>query len=138
MAEVTGRWLKNMTFETTIGEHSIIIDADPAVGGENKGPRPKPLLLASLAGCTGMDVVSLLGKMRVEFKDLEIRVHADMTQEHPKIYHKIHITYLLKGRDIDKAKVEKAVILSQEKYCGVSAMLGKAATITYEIKIEEE
>ena len=124
-----------MTFETTIGDHTIILDADPKVGGNNKGPRPKPLLLASLAGCTGMDVVSLLGKMRVEFKDLEVKVNGELTSEHPRYYHKIHITYILKGVDLDHSKIEKAVTLSQEKYCGVSAMLEKAATITYEIQL---
>ncbi len=138
MTEITGRWLKNMTFETNIGDHTIILDADPKVGGENKGPRPKPLLLASLAGCTGMDVVSLLGKMRVEFSDLQIRVSGKLTDEHPKYYNKIHIIYILKGKEIDRSKVEKAVSLSQEKYCGVSEMFRKAAEITYEIRLEEE
>lgn len=138
MTEVTTRWLKNMTFESSIGDHTVIIDADPKVGGENKGPRPKPLLLASLAGCTGMDVVSLLKKMRVEYDDLRINVTGELTDEHPKYYHKIHVVYILTGKDIDRPKVEKAVDLSKEKYCGVSAMLSKAAEITYEIRITEE
>jgi len=138
MAEVISRWTSNLAFETQVGDHSIILDADPKVGGNNSGPRPKPLLLASLAGCTGMDVVSLLKKMRVDYTDLEIKVNGELTKEHPRYYHKIHVTYLLKGIQIDRSKVEKAVILSQERYCGVTAMLRKAAEITYEILIIEE
>jgi putative redox protein len=138
MTEVKTRWLNNMTFESKVGDHTIMMDAGPKVGGNNQGSRPKPLLLTSLAGCTGMDVVSLLKKMRVDFKDLQIDVQGELTEEHPKFYHKIHIIYILKGTDIDRAKVEKAVQLSQDKYCGVSAMLRKAAEITYEIRIEAE
>jgi putative redox protein len=138
MTEVKTRWLNKMTFESKVGDHTIILDADPKVGGNNKGTRPKPLILTSLAGCTGMDVVSLLNKMRVNFKDLEIDVKGELTSEHPKYYHKIHIIYKLKGKDIDRSKVEKAVQLSQDKYCGVLAMIRKAAEISFEIRIEEE
>ena len=138
MAEITSQWLSNMSFEASVNGHSVIMDADSNVGGENKGPRPKPLLLVSLAGCTGMDVVSLLNKMRVSFSDLKINVSGELTDEHPKIYKKIHITYIIKGKDIDKAKVEKAVVLSQDKYCGVSAMLKKASEITYQIDVIPE
>jgi putative redox protein len=88
-----------------------------------------------LAGCTGMDVVSLLKKMRVEFDEFKIRVAADLTEEHPKYYSKIHLTYEFKGDNIDKTKVEKAINLSQDKYCGVSFMLKKASEITFDIKI---
>ena len=81
-----------------------------------------------------MDVVSLLNKMRVPFEDIKIKVTAELTEEHPKYYHKIHLTYLIKGKDLDDVKVRKAVSLSQEKYCGVSAMLRKVAELTYEIQ----
>lgn len=135
--ELIAQWTNGMSFTSTVNAHEITIDAHPKVGGEGKGPRPKPLLLYSLAGCTGMDVVSLLRKMRVEFSDLKIKISAELTEEHPKYYSKIHIIYLLTGKDIDKAKVEKAVNLSQDKYCGVSYMLRKAAEITYEIIIDE-
>lgn len=127
-----------MTFESKVGDYTIIMDAAPKVGGNNQGSRPKPLLLTSLAGCTGMDVVSLLKKMRVDFKDFQVDVQGELTEEHPKYYHKIHIIYILKGTGIDRSKVEKAVQLSQDKYCGVSAMLRKSAEITFEIMIEEE
>jgi putative redox protein len=127
------RWVKGMAFESSANDHQIIMDAHSKFGGENKGPRPKPLLLVSLAGCTGMDVVSLLEKMRVEIEDFKIVVTGELTDEHPKYYHKIHITYQFKGKDIHRGKVEKAVNLSQDKYCGVSYMLKQAAEITYNI-----
>ncbi|VAW28350.1 OsmC/Ohr family protein [hydrothermal vent metagenome] len=125
-----------MSFETQFGNHKLIIDADPEFGGENKGPKPKPLVLNALTGCTGMDVVSLLTKMRVEFKDLEINVDAEMTEEHPKYYNKIHLIYAIKAKEADRAKVEKAVNYSQERYCGVSFMLSKSAELTYEIDMK--
>jgi putative redox protein len=138
MTEIKTRWLSKMSFESEVDGHTITMDASPEAGGENDGPRPKPLLLASLAGCTGMDVVSLLNKMRVEYTDLQINVKGELSEEHPRIYRKIHISYLLKGREIDEAKVEKAVLLSQEKYCGVSAMLRQAADVSYDIRILKE
>ena len=124
-----------MAFETMMGEHKVVVDADPQFGGEEKGPLPKPLLLNSLAGCTGMDVVSLLKKMRVEFSDLSIKIEANLTDEHPKYYDKIHLIYSIKAKEEDRAKVEKAVNYSQERYCGVSFMLAKAAELTYEIDL---
>jgi putative redox protein len=131
--ELIANWVSGMSFEADVNDHKIVIDAAESVGGEGKGPRPKPLLLYSLAGCTGMDVVSLLKKMRVEFDDFKIKVTGELTDDHPKYYHKIHIEYQLKGKNIDKSKVEKAVGLSQDKYCGVSHMLKLAAEITFEI-----
>ncbi|MCF6360283.1 MAG: OsmC family protein [Cyclobacteriaceae bacterium] len=125
-----------MSFETQLGKHKVIIDADPEFGGDDIGPKPKPLVLNALTGCTGMDVVSLLNKMRVEFKDFEIKVDADMTEEHPKYYNKIHLTYIIKANEADRAKVEKAVNYSQERYCGVSFMLSKAAELSYEIDMK--
>jgi putative redox protein len=124
-----------MSFSSVIQDHEITIDSHPKFGGEGKGPRPKPLLLFSLAGCTGMDVVSLLKKMRVDYDEFKIKVAAELTEEHPKYYNKIHITYFFKGNSIDKSKVEKAINLSQDKYCGVSFMLKKASEITYDIHI---
>jgi len=124
-----------MAFEADVNGFKIMIDADPAVGGENRGPRPKPLTLVSLAGCTGMDVISILKKMRIEPEYFNVAVEGDMTEEHPKYYHKIHVIYELKGIDIDMEKVEKAVNLSRDRYCGVFALLVKGAEITYEIRI---
>jgi putative redox protein len=131
--KITLGHLEEMAFKAEVNGHEITIDADEQFGGKNRGPRPKPLLLVSLAGCTAMDVVSLLKKMRVDFDDFKIDIEADMTEEHPKYYDKIKIIYHLFGKDINKAKVEKAVNLSQERYCGVSAMLSKSSELTFEI-----
>ena len=125
-----------MSFDAEVNGFNIKLDAAEAVGGKNKGPRPKPLLLVSLGGCTAMDVVSILKKMRVEYDTFNMEINADMTDEHPKYYHTIHLKYIFSGKDLPMAKLEKAVDLSQERYCGVSAMLGKVAKIQTEIVVE--
>lgn len=94
------------------------------------GVRPKALILSALAGCTAIDVVDLLKKMRVEFSDFKIDVEGELSEEHPKIYHTVTLTYYIRLHDAeDKSKMEKAVNLSQEKYCGVSAMVKKFADL---------
>lgn len=132
--EIETRWSEGMTFEAEVDGHRLKVDSAEKFGGKNRGPRPKPLLLFSLAGCTGMDVISLLKKMRVEFDDFRINISGELTEEHPKYYHKIHIVYEFRGKNIDKSKVEKAINLSQDKYCGVSHMIRKAADISFEIQ----
>ncbi|PKP31443.1 MAG: osmotically inducible protein C [Bacteroidetes bacterium HGW-Bacteroidetes-16] len=129
-------WTGAMSFEAEVNDFKIKLDADEAVGGKNTGPRPKPLTLVSLGGCTGMDVISILGKMRVVPEYFNVEVTGELTEEHPKYYHKLHIRYIFKGDDLPMEKLEKAVTLSQERYCGVSEMLRKAATITHEIVVE--
>jgi len=128
-------WKEDMAFEAEVNDHKIMMDAYETVGGKDRGPRPKPLTLASLGGCTGMDVVSILKKMRVDFDSLNIEIEADMTDEHPKVYNKIHIIYNFTGKALPIEKLEKAVNLSQDRYCGVSAMLRKASDLSYEIRI---
>lgn len=135
--KVNVAWTGDMAFEAEVNDFKIKIDADERVGGKNSGPRPKALSLVSLGGCTGMDVVSILAKMRVKFDDFNVEVEGELTEDHPKYYNKIHVIYTFKGKDLPLAKIEKAVTLSQDSYCGVSAMLGKAAEITHEIIIEE-
>ncbi|MDI3520077.1 MAG: putative redox protein [Anaerophaga sp.] len=130
-------WTGKMSFEADMGGHKVVIDADPSVGGEDKGVRPKPLMLLSLAGCTAMDVISILRKMHVEVDDFNVRVEADMTEEHPKHYTKMHVIYTFKGKDLPKDKIEKAVSLSDEKYCGVAAVYRKALELTHEIRLED-
>lgn len=127
-----------MHFQTELNGQTINIDAAPAVGGEDKGMRPKPLMLVSLAGCTAMDVISILGKMRVEPEDFNVEVQADQTDEHPKHYHKMHVIYSFKGKDLPFDKLKKAVNLSEEKYCGVSAVYRKAIEMTSEIRVNDE
>ena len=134
--KVTTTWKEKMQFDALVSNHHVIMDAVSDVGGEDKGPRPKELMLASLAGCTGMDVVSILQKMRVELEAFDIDIEADITEEHPKHYTKMHLIYKFKGKDLDPEKLKKAVELSQERYCGVSAAYRKAMELSYEIKIE--
>jgi len=128
-------WKGNMQFDALVGDHHVIMDASPEVGGENAGVRPKSLMLASLAGCTGMDVVSILKKMRIEPKTFDIRIEAELTEEHPKHYTSMHLIYEFSGDNLDEEKLRKAIDLSQERYCGVSAAYRKALELTYEIRI---
>jgi putative redox protein len=132
---VNVKWTDGMSFEADVMDHKITMDADPEVGGRKKGPKPKLLLLVALAGCTGMDIVSLLNKMRVEFRKLNIKVDGDTVDEHPKRFTNITITYKLTGKNIDRSKVEKAIIMSQEKYCSISATLKESVTVNYLIDI---
>lgn len=131
------KWSGNMSFETEMNGHKIILDAAPENGGENRGPRPKPMMLLALAGCTGMDVVSILKKMRVEVDDFKVSVEGELTEEHPKYYETMHVVYHFKGKNLPKDKLEKAVSLSEERYCGVSELYRKAISLSSEIRIEE-
>jgi len=135
--EVTTKWLNNMAFESEIDGHKISIDANPEFGGENKGPRPKNFMLAALGGCTAMDVVSILKKMRVNVDDFKVRVEGDLSEEHPKHFQKMHVIYEFTGKDLPMDKLQKAVDLSEERYCGVSVVYKKALELTSEIKIFE-
>lgn len=128
-------WMGKMKFDAVVSGHHLMMDAVPEVGGENAGPRPKELMLASLSGCTGMDVISILNKMRQEVESFNITIEAELTEEHPKHYNKLHLIYEFKGNNLDPEKLKKAVDLSQDKYCGVSAVYKKAMELTYEIKI---
>jgi putative redox protein len=129
-------WLEDMAFDVDLNGHHITLDSSPDFGGKNRGPSPKPLLLASLAGCTGIDVVAILKKMRVPLDGLRINVSAHLTEEDPKIYDRIKVIYTFKGDNLPMDKLERAVQLSEDRYCGVSAMLKKAGLIEYEIVIE--
>ena len=141
MAKADLKWYGGMLFysKTTSG-HDIIIDSGEKVGGKDAGFRPKELILYSLMGCTGMDIISLLRKMRVidQLENFYLEVDYETANEHPKIYTKIHLKYVFKfNGEPPKDKVEKAVSLSQEKYCAVSAMLQKAIpSFTHEIIYE--
>jgi putative redox protein len=130
-------WTDKMAFDVEANGHHFIIDAEPHVGGLDRGPRPKILTLASLGGCTAMDVISILGKMRVEVEDFNVSVEGDLTEEHPKYYHTIRIIYTFKGKDLPMEKLEKAVNLSQDRYCGVTAMLSKSSKIEHKIVVIE-
>lgn len=132
MHEIKLSWLEKEQFDILQNNKHIRIDAaDESV---STGFRPKALILSSLAGCTAIDVVELLNKMRVSFSEFDISVKAELTEEHPKIYHKVWLTYFIKVNEEDRSKVERAVDLSQEKYCGVSAMVKKFAELHVNIE----
>jgi len=135
---VNTSWKGNMLFDALVSGHHVKMDATPEHGGNDEGSRPKELMLASLAGCTGMDVVSILKKMRVEPEKFDIAVEGELTEEMPKHYAAMHIIYKFWGKNLDKEKLQKAVDLSQERYCGVSAAYKKAMKITFEIQVFEE
>jgi len=126
-------WKEKMAFESQLGNHVVRMDTTPELG-DDSGASPKQLLLAGLAGCTGMDVASLLKKMRVPFTNFEMDIEADLTEEHPIVFSEIRLKYIFWGENLDKAKVEKAVNLSKDRYCGVSAMLKKNSPIDYSIE----
>ena len=137
MYSLKTEWKNKMAFDSQIDTHTIRMDTT-APDGDDTGASPKKLLLASLAGCTGMDVVSLLKKMRVEITNLEMDIEADLTEEHPIVFSEIRLIYRFYGTNLNKGKVEKAVQLSQEKYCGVSEMLRKNSPINYSIQYADE
>lgn len=134
---LSGEWIDGLAFRTEINGHELILDAEDAVGGLDRGPRPKPLMEAALVGCTGMDVISILNKMRVEVESFKIDLETEMTEEHPKHYTHMHLIYRFKGKDLPMDKLEKAVNLSQERYCGVSYIYRKAMKLTHEIVVED-
>jgi putative redox protein len=135
--EINLAWKKGMAFETELYGHKLTIDADQVNGGNDLGPRPKSLMLVALAGCTGMDIVSMLAKMRVELTDLNVKADGEVTEEHPKHFTSMHITYEFWGKDLPMDKLEKAVSLSDERYCGVSATLKKGIPVTHSIVVHE-
>lgn len=121
-------------FDVKIGQHTTRIDTVPP-DGEDTGPSPKRLLLGTLAACTGMDIVSLLNKMRVEFSDFSIQTKAELTDTHPKVFSRVEIIYRIRlAEDQHRKKMEKAVNMSKETYCGVSAMLAKNSPLEYRIE----
>ncbi|MDB9975056.1 OsmC family protein [Candidatus Thioglobus sp.] len=117
--------------------HSITMDGPIEIGGENLGVRPMEMLLLGVAGCTMIDVVTTLQKMRQDLSHCETRISAERANEHPKVFTDIHIQFIVKGKDLDSKKVDKAITLSAEKYCSASIMLGKTANITHDFEVTE-
>ncbi len=131
--KVTTTWKGNMQFESTNQGGNLMIDAGPENDGEGKGYRPKSLMLSALAGCSGLDIVPLLKKMRAEVENIEIDITAELTDELPKYYNNVHVVYKFYGMNFKKGKIEKAVDLSVNKYCGVMEMFRQFANVTTEI-----
>ena len=131
--------LKDMTFigKSSTG-HSIVMDTGEKSGGSQSAPTPMEMVLLGLGGCTGMDVISILRKMKQDVKSFRIEIEKKNADEHPKVYTEISMKYIFSGARLDEKKIERAIHLSQDKYCSVSAMLGKTADISHTFEIEEE
>jgi putative redox protein len=133
------RWTPPKRFDgTSPSGASLVLDARPESGGTGAGPSPMEAVLMALAGCTGVDVVDILQKMRAPLGGLAITVAAERGAEHPRVFTKIHLQYAVWGVGLERDEVERAVSLSQEKYCSVSAMLRRSAELTYEIALSKE
>ena len=136
--EITINWIGDMAFDAKLPGGEITMDADEKVGGTGKGVRPKPLMLTALAGCTGMDVVSLMKKMRLKVDKFHVDVKADLTDEHPKHYENVEVHYYFYGNDLNEEKLKKCVDLSYERYCGVIYMFKQFTEVTPVIHFNEE
>ena len=117
--------------------HAIVMDGPPEIGGENLGVRPMEMLLLGMTGCTVIDVISTLKKMREDVVDCQTQVSADRSEEYPKVFTNIHVHFVLRGKQLNPLKVDKAIKLSAEKYCSASIMIGKTAIITHDYEIIE-
>lgn len=131
--DIDVQWMGKMQFNALVNGHTVIMDSPERVGGEDNGPIPKPFVLSALAGCTGMDVIALLRKSGLSIADFNIHVTGELSKGLPMQYVSMHIVYTFVADEIVKDEVMQAVADSQEKYCGVSAMLKKALPVTWEI-----
>lgn len=140
MANSKVTWIDGMAFEAHLDGHTFILDADGAVGGKDRGPKPKGLVLTSVAGCTSMDVISILTKMKVKPDQYEVDVDGDLTDTHPKKFTAVRIRHIFKGAELmeDIARIRKACLLSFDRYCGVIATLKPVADVSYTIEINGE
>ncbi|MGQ9488397.1 MAG: OsmC family protein [Armatimonadota bacterium] len=139
MTEIRTRWINGMQFlSISSGGHPLVIDVSPDGGGRGEGIGAMELMLHALAGCTGVDVVSILEKKRQPLKGLEIRVKGERRKEYPRVYTYIEVEYIFKGKGLDPKAVEQAIKLSQNKYCSVEATLAAFAQIQTSYRIIEE
>ena len=128
-----------MRFDVETGSgHHLILDAAEHNGGQNSGPQPMEMLLVALASCSGMDIITILRKKRQDITGYELRIHGMRTEEHPKVFLDITLEHIFTGHNIRPEAVERAIELTEERYCGASAMLGKTATLRHTFLITEE
>ncbi len=132
----TAIWQGGLAFSIEQDGHQFMIDGSEEFGGEDQGPSPKNLLLTALVGCTGMDVVSILKKMKVENFTLTVSASGEYTEDHPRVLKFINTEYFFRGNNLPEKKIERAVSLSQDRYCGVSAMLRGSVQLNHKIVIE--
>lgn len=132
----TVKWIDGMSFVgQSASGHAVVMDGAPEIGGHNLGPRPMEMLLLGLGGCTAIDVMMILQKGGQDVRDCRIEVSAERAETVPKVFTKIHVHYVVTGKDLSDTKVERAVNLSSDKYCSVSKMLEKAAEVTHDYAI---
>jgi putative redox protein len=131
--QIETQWMGKMQFNALVNGHTYVMDAPERVGGEDHGSIPKPFVLTALSGCTGMDIISILRKSQYEISDLNIKVNGELSKHVPLEYVAIHVVYEFLGNEANKQAALDAVNYSQEKICGVSAMLRKALPITWEV-----
>ena len=132
--KVTTTWKGNLQFESdNPNGKTVLMDTSPDHGGNNSGLSPKAMMLSSLAGCSGLDVISILDKMKMKLTDFRIDTYGELTDEHPKYYHTVNVEYHFFGENLDEEKIKKAVYLSVEKYCGVMEMFRKFANVNISI-----
>ena len=132
------KWIENVSFVAESGSgHAFVMDGAPEGGGRNLGPRPMEVVLMGTGGCTAYDVVHILKKSRAPVVDCVVEIEAERADEDPKVFTKIHFHYIITGKELKSAQVERAVHLTAEKYCSASIMLAKTATITHDFEIVE-
>jgi putative redox protein len=133
------KWIEGIAFmgESESG-HTVVMDGAPDVGGRNLGPRPMEMLLLGAGGCTSIDVVMILEKSRQDVTDCQVEISAERASDHPKVFTRIHMHFIVKGRKLKPEIVDRAIRLSAEKYCSASIMLGKTAEMTHDFEIVEE
>lgn len=131
-------WIENVAFEArTESGHTIVMDGAPEGGGRNLGPRPMETVLAGTGGCTAYDVVTILRKSRQDITGCSLEINADRAETDPKVFTRIHFHFVIRGRNIKREQVERAIHLSAEKYCSASIMLAKTAEISHDYEIVE-
>lgn len=139
MAEIRTKWVDNLQFIAVDAEnHSLVMDGSPKAGGQGTGFRPAQLLLVGLAGCTGMDVISILRKKRQQVASFELVVSGEQVSEPPWAYQNISVEYIIRGKNIDEAAVKRAIELSETKYCSVKATLEGRVSVSSSYRIENE
>lgn len=132
------KWIENVSFVAESGSgHALVIDGAPEGGGRDLGPRPMEVVLMGTGGCTAYDVMHILRKSRAPVTDCVLEIDAERAEEDPKVFTKIHFHFVVTGKGLKPAQVERAVHLSAEKYCSASIMLGKTAAITHDFEIRE-
>jgi putative redox protein len=130
--------VEGITFVAESGSgHAVVMDASPDVGGRNLGARPMEMLLMGAGGCSAIDVVQILRKARQDFVDCVVELEAERAPEDPKVFTRIHMHYIVTGRGLNPAHVERAIKLSKEKYCSATIMLAKTADVTADFEIRE-